>query len=228
MKPSPLSILEVLESQQKLKVFQPLLGGAVRRSPPGLDGKVPRLRLEYRRCVATLEVETFVLVLQIVLDIDFSVFLQRLGPIEVAGSLASIDGNLRISRSVDNPNGIPIGLCTVRNEAFEVRLGDAMMTHDVIKVMPKKHLSIIVFGLEVAVSNGHDSLVGFVAYVAGHNGPLGDVFDMVGHDPSMLKIPARLHALNRVDPTIRADLRHLENKILFVSSPWPRNSFRLI
>jgi hypothetical protein len=52
--------------------------------------------------------------------IELGVFLQRLGPMKVVGSLASIDGNLRISRPVDNPHGIPIGLGTVSHESFEV------------------------------------------------------------------------------------------------------------
>ena len=45
---------------------------------------------------------------------------------------------------------------------------------------------------------------------------------MVGHDPSVLKIPARLHALNQVDPTTRADLRHFENKnfVFIVTLCW--------
>ena len=70
------------KGQPKLKVFQPFLGGAVRGSPLGLDGEVPRLSLEHRGCVAILEAETFVLVLQVVLDIEFGVFLQRLGLME--------------------------------------------------------------------------------------------------------------------------------------------------
>jgi hypothetical protein len=64
-------------------------------------------------------------------------------------------------------------------------------------------LSTLILGLEVAASNGHDMLVGSVVYVAGHGGLLGDTFDMVGHDPSMLGIHARLHALNQVDSTTR-------------------------
>jgi hypothetical protein len=47
-------------------------------------------------------------------------------------------------------------------------------------------LSILVFRLEVAASDGHDALVGSVLYVTGHGGPFGDTFDMVGHDLSML------------------------------------------
>ena len=200
------------EGQPKLEVFESLLGGAARGSPPGLDGEVPRLCLEHRGCVAILEAQTLVLVLQVVLDIEFSVFLQRLGPMEVAGSLASINGDLRISRPIDNPHRVPIGLRTVSHEPFEVRLGNSMPSHDVVEVVPEKHLSILVLGLEVAASDGHDALVGSVIHVAGHGGPLGHTFDMVRHDPSVLEIPAGLHTPNQVDPTTRADLGHLENK----------------
>ena len=66
--------------------------------------------------------------------------------------------------------------------------------------------------MKVATNNGHDALVGSVIHVACHGGPLGDTFDMVGHDPSMLKIPAGLHTPNQVVPTTKADLGHLENK----------------
>ena len=60
----------------------------------------------------------------------------------------------------------------------------------------RKHLSILVLGSEIGASDGHDTLVGSVVYVAGHGGPLSNVFDMVGQDPSMLKIPTKLHVLN--------------------------------
>ena len=81
-----------------------------------------------------------------------------------------------------------------------------MASHDVVEFMPKKHLSILILGLEVAASDGHDALVGSVVYVAGHGGPFGDVFDMLGHDPSMLEIPTKLHAPNQVNPTTGANL----------------------
>jgi hypothetical protein len=125
---------------------------------------------------------------------------------EVAGSLASIDGNLRISRLVDNPHGIPIGLRTISHESFEVRLGNSMPSHDVVEVVPQQHLNILVLRLEVASSDGHDALVGPVVNVAGYGGPPSDAFDMVEYNPSMLEITAKLHALIQVDPTNRTDL----------------------
>ena len=70
-------------------------------------------------------------------------------------------------------------------------------------------LRFLIFELELAAINGHDALVGSIVYVAGRGGPLGNAFIMVGHDHN-----ARLHALNQIDPTTRANLRHLENKNL--------------
>ena len=98
-----------------------------------------------------------------------------------------------------------------------------MAGHDMVEVMPENTwLSILIFGLEVAASDGHDTLVGLILDVVGHGGPLGDGFDMVGHDPSVLEIPARLHAFNQVDPTSRADLGHFENEnlVIIVTLAW--------
>jgi hypothetical protein len=77
---------------------------------------------------------------------------------EVASFLAPLDRDLGISGAIDDPYDVPIGLYSVRHEAFEVRLLDSMSSHDVVEVMPEKHLSILVFGLEVAASDSHDVL----------------------------------------------------------------------
>ena len=61
------------------------------------------------------------LVLKIVLDIEFGVFFQGLGPMEVAGFLAPLDWNLGISRAIYDPRGVPIGLCTIYHITLEVR-----------------------------------------------------------------------------------------------------------
>ena len=84
----------------------------------------------------------------------------------------------------------------MRHESFEVRLGDSMPSHDMVEVVSEQHLSILVLRLEVTASDSYDALVGSIVNVAGHGGPLSDAFDMVGHDPNMLKIFAMLHALN--------------------------------
>ena len=79
-----------------------------------------------------------------------------------------------------------------------------------VEVVPEKHLSNFVLGLKIAASDGYDALVGFVMYVAGHGGPLGNSFDMVGHDPSMIEI------------ITKADLLHLKNKnfVRLITQAW--------
>jgi hypothetical protein len=71
-------------------------------------------------------------------------------------------------------------------QAFEVRFENSMPSQDVVEVMLEKHLSILVLVLEVATNNDHYALVSFVVYVTSHGGPLGDAFDLVGHNPSMI------------------------------------------
>ena len=134
---------------------------------------------------------------------------------EVVSSLTLLDWDLGISGAVDNPHGTPIGFNTFHHETFEVWLWDSMPSHDVVEVKPKKHLSILVLGMEVVASDGHDALVRPVVYVAGHGGPLGDALNMVGHDPSMLEISAMFHAPNQFNPTTKTNLIHLENKDFF-------------
>lgn len=95
-----------------------------------------------------------------------------------------------------------------------------MLSHDMIGIMPKKHLSILVFGLVVVVNDGHDTLIRFVIYMAGHGGPLSDTYDMVRHDPIMRNIPTRLHAPTQVDPLPGSTSDILKTKMLSVLSPW--------
>lgn len=131
---------------------------------------------------------------------------------KIACFLAPLYWNLGIFGAIDNPYNLPIGLCIVRHEAFEMRLGDSMPSFDVVEVMPKKHLCILVFELEVGANNGHDTLVGLVVYVASHGGPFGHALYMIRHDPNILEIPAWVHEPNQINPTIGAYLKYLEEK----------------
>ena len=55
---------------------QTVSSSAIKQHPSNLDSKVPCLSLQHRACVVVLEVETHVLALQIVFDIELDVFLQ--------------------------------------------------------------------------------------------------------------------------------------------------------
>jgi hypothetical protein len=124
------------------------------------------------------------------------------------------------SNGSSNPHGISIGLRTVRHETFEVGLGDSMVGHDVVEVMPEKNLSIFVIGLEVAASDDRDALVGSVVYVAGHGGPLGHTFDMI---QACSRSSSGCMCLTKTTPLPGPTSNILKLENLSVSSPWPRD-----
>jgi hypothetical protein len=61
-----------------------------------------------------------VLVLHVGLDKLLCVLFQRCSPVEETSVLMVLHGNLWITTSIDDSDSIPIGLCTVCHEAFEV------------------------------------------------------------------------------------------------------------
>jgi hypothetical protein len=64
-----------------------------------------------------------VLVLHVWLDILLCVLSERCGPMEETSALSVLHGDLWITTAIDDSDSIPIGLCTVRHEAFEVHKG---------------------------------------------------------------------------------------------------------
>ena len=77
------------------------------------------------------------LVMQVMLDILLGMLLQGLSPIKVRSSLMLLYGNLGVFATVTNPNCIPIGLYTIRHEAFKARIRDPVPSDDMIEVFPK-------------------------------------------------------------------------------------------
>ena len=136
------------------------------------------------------------LVLEVMLDVLFGVLFQRLGPMEIAHPLTAGDRNLGITATVDNPNRIPVCLSAVGHKSLELRSRNFMPSHDMIEILPEDDLCIFVLRLEVTACNGHDTLICRVIHMTGHGGLIGNTFDMVEHDPSKLKISARLHLYN--------------------------------
>ena len=126
-------------------------------------------------------------------DILLDVFLQALGPVEVIGPLTAFDRNLGISGAINNLHSIPISLSTFLHESSKLRLWDFVPRHHMVKVFLENYLSILALKLEIVASDCHDTLVDPIVDVACYGGPIGHLLDMVGHDPCILKILARLH-----------------------------------
>ena len=100
--------------------------------------------------------------------------------------LAPFNWNLGIATAIHNSHSIPIRLGTVGHESSKLWHWDSMSFYDMIRIVPKNHLSILVLGLEVAVRYGHDMLICPVVHMTRHGGPSGYSLDMIGHDPCVL------------------------------------------
>jgi hypothetical protein len=121
--------------------------------------------------------------------------LQRLCLVEQACSFLVLPWNCRISILVDHPNSVPVSLCTVSHESFELRLRDAMPRENNIEILPEDALSCDIFRLHVANGDGHNAAVGGVIDMASHGCLLLDTLHMVEHHPRVFEITTGLHPL---------------------------------
>jgi hypothetical protein len=125
-------------------------------------------------------------------------------------ALTTLHWNFGILWTIHNANIIPIGLRTVRHEAYKAWMWDTVSGHDVVEVLPEEHLGIFILRLEITTWNGHDPLISLIVDMSGHGGP----FDVIAHHPRVLNVPTRLHASNQIHSTSRTNLGHLEDENL--------------
>ena len=69
-----------------------------------------------------------------------------------------------------------------------------MLSHDLVEILAEDNLCVIVLGLKITVCNGHDTLICSIVNMISHCGLIGNTFDVIEHDPDMLKIFAGLHS----------------------------------
>jgi hypothetical protein len=161
-----------------------------------------------------------VLVLHVWLDILLCVLFQRCSLVEETSALLVLHGDLWITTAIDDSDSIPIGLCIVRHEAFEVGILDAVLCHEIVEFCPHDTLDLCVLRLHVTYGDGHDLAICCIVHVTCHSGPLFNTLDMVKHEPSVLEISSWLHALDEVHTTSRSVFQHLEDIHLFLALIW--------
>ena len=125
--------------------------------------------------------------------------------------------NLGITFAIDDLDNILIGMCTVRHEAFEVGILNAILCHEIVQFSPHDTLDLGVLQLHVTYGNGHDLAIRCIIHVILHCGPFFDAVDMVKHEPSVLKISSWLHVLDKVHTTSRSVFQHLEDVYLVLA-----------
>jgi hypothetical protein len=83
-----------------------------------------------------------VLVLHVWLDILLCVSIQRCSLVEETSVLLVLHRDLWITTAIDDSDNIPIGLSTIRHEAFEVGILDAVLCHEIVEFSPHDTLDL--------------------------------------------------------------------------------------
>jgi hypothetical protein len=83
-----------------------------------------------------------VLVLHVWLDKLLCVLFQQCRPVDKTSALSIFHGDLGITTAIDDSDNIPIGLCSVRHEAFEVGILDAVLCHEIVQFSPHDTLDL--------------------------------------------------------------------------------------
>jgi hypothetical protein len=152
-----------------------------------------------------------VLVLHVWLDKLLCVSFQRCSLVEETSALSVLHGDLWVTTAIDDSDSIPIGLCTVCHEAFEVGILNAVFSHEIVEFSPHDSLDLCVLRLHITYGNGHDLAIRCIVHVTHHSGPLLDMLDMVKHEPCILEISSWLHVHDKVHTTSRSVYQHLED-----------------
>jgi hypothetical protein len=133
-----------------------------------------------------LLVEAIVLVLHVWLNILLDVSFQRGSLVEETHVLLVLHGDLWITTAIDESDNIPIGMCTIHHEAFEVGILHAIFSHEIVEFSPHDTLDLLVLRVHVTYGNGHDLAIHCIILL--------DMLNMVKHEPRILKISSWLHA----------------------------------
>jgi hypothetical protein len=129
-----------------------------------------------------------VLVLHVWLDKLLYVSFQQCSPLEETSALLDLNGDLWVTTAIDNSDSIPIGLHTIRHEAFEVGILHAVLSHEIVEFLLHYTLDLRVLRLHVTYGDGHDLAIRCIVHVTHHCGPFLDTLDIVKHEPSVLEI----------------------------------------
>jgi hypothetical protein len=138
--------------------------------------------------------------LHVWLDILLYVSFQRCSPVEETSALSVLHGDLWITAAIDDSDSIPMGLCTVCHEAFEVGILDAVLCHEIVQFSPHDTLDLGVLRLHVTYGDGHDLAIHCIVHVTRHCGPLFNTLDMVKHEQAFSRSPPGCMRLTRSTP----------------------------
>ncbi len=117
--------------------------------------------------------------------------------------------NIGVPQTINNYNHIPIDLCVVSHESFEIGFWKPVLQHCFIK------LNFSVLKLHITNCYDHHFTLSRIVHMTNHSCPTNNTFHMIKHDPNILQIPYSLHSCDEVNSTPNTIYWHLENKHFF-------------
>jgi hypothetical protein len=117
-----------------------------------------------------------------------------------------------ISKTIHDMNNIPIGMCIIHHEPFEIGVCKTKPKHHLVQFCPHDTLKFCEFILHVINCNGEHFAIHRVVNTTSHGGPFLNTHDMIKHQPTILQITTRLHALHQINPTCWPITQHFKQK----------------
>jgi hypothetical protein len=99
--------------------------------------------------------------------------------------------DIRVPKTINDYDNIPICLHIVHHESFEVWYGIYVLDHCFIELCPHHLLCFDVFKLHVANCTGHDFAIVHIIYMASHYCLVNNLPNMVKHNFQISKFSLR-------------------------------------
>jgi hypothetical protein len=96
--------------------------------------------------------------------------------------------NIRIPRTINDYDNIPICLHVIHHDSLQVWFKILVFDHCVNELCPHDPLRFNVFKLHIPNINVHDFVINRIIYMASHCCLVDEVLDMVKHDQRILQI----------------------------------------
>jgi hypothetical protein len=166
-----------------------------------MNCNISNIHFFQRCCVLVFETQGLVSFLYLQCYQLICVSIKRLSPMQQASLFLINHVHRRISKTVHDTNNIPIGLCIICHEPFEIGVCKTTPEHHMVHFCPHDTLNFCGFKLHVANCNGEHFAIQRVLNMTSHGGPFLNMLDMIKHQPTILQMTIRLHAPHQINPT---------------------------
>jgi hypothetical protein len=149
-------------------------------------------------------------------DVFLCYFIQIGIPMEKTCTLVPLHMNVWITITVNFPHNIPICMCTVRHKVLEVHIGDTILNHDYVKILPGQVMGMGILKLHITTCYSQYFAMFVIVDMSRQRSPITEVLNMVKHNPKVFHVSTAQHAPNHIDSISSKVHGHVEHKYLIL------------